>query len=202
MIGHLRVDAEPRADAMAVTILRVLNRGDSVSGDGALTVDLLVPVAKVAPGLDLGGPVGTLYLGDLVRGDRRLLAEFLGLRLEVVRLGVTTVDQRFQLGVLGLELRIRRLEAIEAFGERTQLGLHGLDVGLGCGAPRLRAGVLTGQQQGGSDGRRQHGCFHGDLLGVLLGRAVRLRRCFRGDRAARAHPAGFIGAGCYSRVSV
>jgi len=152
---------------MSVAILRVADGRDAlVVCDFGLAVDLLVTVPQVAAPLDLGRPVGALDLADLVRSNGGLLAQLLGLRLEIVRFRVAALDHLLQFGVLGLELRICRLEPIEPFSERLQLRLHGLNVGLGCSGPRLSAGLLTCQGQRGSNSRHQHDGSHDVLLAL------------------------------------
>ena len=118
MIAYLGIDAEPCADAMPVTILRILDGPDPLVARGyTLAVDLLVAIAQVASRLDLGRPVGTLDLGDLVGGHRGFLAQVLCLRLQVIGLRIAPVDQRLELGVLGLELRVGGLETIQPLRE-------------------------------------------------------------------------------------
>ena len=168
MIAYLGVDAEPCADAMPVAILRILDGRDPLVARGCtLAVDLLVAIAQVAARLDLGRPVGALDLGDLVGGHGRLLAQLLGLRLQIIGLRIAALDHRLQFGVLGLELRICCLEPIEPLSERLQLRLHGLNVGLGCSGPRLSAGLLTCQGQCGCNSRRQHDGSHDVLLAIV-----------------------------------
>ncbi len=101
-VRDLRVEPEARAEARTILVGRIL---DLAVGD-ALLLDVLVPHAQVALELDLGRPVGALDLADLVRRDRTLLAQFLGLRLEVVDFGLAAIDDRLELLVLGLQLGV------------------------------------------------------------------------------------------------
>ena len=127
-----------------------------------------MPVAEITLELDLGGPVGTLDLADLVGNHGTFLAELAGLGLEVIHLGVAPVDDRLEVGVLGLQRGIGCLELAEPLGERLHLRLHSLDISLGGGALRLGECSRRGQRQRGGNRSRKHSVSHDNPLANVV----------------------------------